>query len=598
MHDLSRTGISSSNAPMLNRTATALALASAALLGCRDDLTSPTSASPHVLADAAPMPAPSDVIPGQYVVLYRSERVALAALTAGGLTAGAPSGTDLASASAQLTTRKLAGGRGVLRQTFGHAVHGFAAALSDSAAAVLRADPDVALVEPDHVMHADAPGVENGGPWGLDRIDQAQLPLDGMYRYGNDGTGTSVYIVDSGINFAHVEFGGRAVTGRDFVTRGGTAADCHGHGTHVAGTVGGATYGVAKNVQLIAARVLDCSGSGSESGVIAALDWVVDQKDETPATPMVVNMSLGGGPAVGLDSAVERTVAAGVTVVVAAGNSTTDACTVSPARAPSAITVGATDVFDRFAGFSNFGSCVDISAPGVRITSAYIGSTTATATMSGTSMATPHVAGSAALYLTAHPRATPAEVLAALTANASTGPIAGLPTNTPARLLNIAFLGGVSVPIPGPILSALGANLCADVQGQSQRPGTPVTIWNCWGGVNQQFVLQSTGEITVYGGTLCLDASPGTLKDGDAVIVWPCWGGREPEVDAYRSRRTRDAQWQVSRRVGAEPRPRHPSRHLDLLGRPEPAVGHAGRELSRPPGGAARPRVAPAAAAG
>ena len=515
---------------MMKRTVLTCVVASAGLLGCRDDVTSPTPAAPLLSADAIPTVAPGAVVPGQYVVLYRRERVALAAGVAITAIDRGAHAADLLSASTRLTTRKLAARGGVLRRTFGYAVHGFAAQLSDSAIAALRADPDVALVEPDHVMHISGSGVESSAPWGLDRIDQAQLPLDGLYHYGNDGTGTSVYIVDTGINFAHVEFGGRAVTGRDFVTTNGTAADCHGHGTHVAGTVGGATYGVAKNVRLIAARVLDCSGSGSESGVIAALDWVAQQKGSAPATPMVVNMSLGGDAADALDSAVARTVAAGVTVVVAAGNSAADACTASPARAASAITVGATDASDSFASFSNYGSCVDISAPGVRIVSAYIGSTTATAMLSGTSMATPHVAGAAALYLSAHPTAAPAEVVAALTANASTGTITALPANTPSRIVDVAFVG-TALPAPtGPttatlVIRATGA--CLTLPGSGVGNALLVTAACGASASGQQWTVQAvgtSGTITAYSGAVCMDDYGGNGQAGDGVGTWTCHG--------------------------------------------------------------------------
>ncbi len=506
---------------MTKRVLVALALASAALAGCHDDALSPQpatrlAADPSRVAHAARAATAGEVVPGQYVVLFRRERVA------GG--ASASTGAALAGATSDLAVRKLAGGRGTLRRTYGHTVQGFAAQLSDSAVAALRADPDVALVEPDHIMRASAGGVESNAPWGLDRIDQERLPLDGQYHSAGDGAGASVYIIDTGINLTHAEFGGRAISGMDFVTSGGTAADCHGHGTHVAGTVGGATYGVAKGVRLVAVRVLDCSGSGSESNVIAALDWVAAQKTANPTTPAVINMSLGGDAAPVLDSAVQRTVAAGVTVVVAAGNSGADACAASPARAPDAITVAATDASDNFAGFSNRGPCVDLAAPGVSIRSAYIGSNTATATLSGTSMATPHVAGVAALYLAANPTAAPARVAAALTTNAIGGPIQGLPANTPMRLLDAAFLSGRGATA-GPMLSALTANLCADVAGVSRAPGTPLTVWGCWGGPNQQFALQPTGELTVYGEALCVDAG-GTLRDGDPVYLWPCNGTR------------------------------------------------------------------------
>ena len=490
---------------------TAAALTTAVLAGCHADATGPRDA-PTVAAPAARATASiGDVVPGQYVVLFRRERMAASTVTAG-----------------ELAARKLAGGRGVLRRTFTHAVQGFAAELSDSAVAALQADPDVALVATDPVVHASAGQVETSAPWGLDRIDQMWLTLDGQYHYTASGAGTSVYIVDTGINLTHTEFGGRAVTGVDYVTSGGTATDCNGHGTHVAGIVGGATFGVAKNARLVAVRVLDCSGSGEGSTVIAGLDWVAQQKSASPGTPMVVNMSLGGGAAPVLDSAVARIVAAGVTVVVAAGNSTVDACTTSPARAPDAITVAATDASDNFASFSNYGACVDIAAPGVSVPSAYIGSNTATATLSGTSMASPHVAGAAALYLSVNPAATPAQVTTALTSNAVGGPIQGLPANTTARLLDVEFLAG-STPVPGlssPIRSAAWP-LCVDVPSGAHTNGTTLQSWTCYSGNdNQRFVVPApgtTGPIHSASG-LCLDALQGGSHNGEVVGLWVCNG--------------------------------------------------------------------------
>ncbi len=509
-----------------SRVALASAAAAASLAGCQTDAVGPRAESLRTSADVAPTAAPGEVIPGQYVVLFRAGRV-LAGVT-DPMSAGPAVAADLATASAHLAADKVARAGGVLRRTYGHAVQGFAAALSDSAASALRADPDVAVVEADRVVRATAGGVESSAPWGLDRIDQVSGPLDGLYHYANTGSGTSVYIVDTGINLTHVEFGGRAVTGTDFVTAGGTAVDCNGHGSHVAGIVGGATYGVAKGARLVAVRVLDCSGSGSESNVIAALDWVAQQRSAAPTTPAVVNMSLSGGAAAALDSAVQRTVAAGVTIVVAAGNATTDACTVSPARAPSAIAVAATDASDNFAGFSNYGTCVKIAGPGVSILSAYTGSTTATATLSGTSMASPHVAGAAALYLAANPTATPAQVTAALTSNAASGKIQGLPANTPSRLLYTGFLLGAALPT-GPIVNGVPLpNVCLDVQGgTATAPALPASLqaWQCHGGANQQFTLQPNGTITVYGGQLCVDVWRARANDGDSVVVWPCNGG-------------------------------------------------------------------------
>jgi len=300
------------------------------------------------------------------------------------------------------------------------ALNGFSAELNAGQVNALSHNPNVAYIEEDGV--ATASTTQSGATWGIDRLDQRALPLSGTYTYNNTGSGVTAYIIDTGILFSHSEFGGRAVSGYDAVTSGGTAQDCNGHGTHVAGTVGGSTYGVAKSVKLVAVRVLDCTGSGSWSGVIAGMDWVAANH----ASPAVANMSLGGGASTAVDDAARRMIASGVTTAIAAGNGNQggrgqNACNYSPARVAEAITVGATDKTDTKTAWSNYGSCVDIFAPGLSITSSWYTSNTATNTISGTSMATPHVVGVAALYLQSNPGASPATVAAALDANATKG---------------------------------------------------------------------------------------------------------------------------------------------------------------------------------
>jgi subtilisin family serine protease len=278
-------------------------------------------------------------------------------------------------------------------------ITGFAAAISEAARAGLIKDGRVERIQDDGVMTLDTVG-----SWGLDRIDQRALPLDSSFVPPNDGSGVTAYIIDSGIRYSHTDFGGRASLGYDFT--GGSGEDCNGHGTHVAGTIGGSNYGVAGNVTLVAVRVFACTTSTSLSMILAAMEWVVLNH----VSPSVVNMSLGGPGDVTLDAAVGGLARAGVTVVVSAGNYNNDACFYSPARADSAITVGATDQYDQRATFSNYGDCLDLFAPGVSIVSDWYTGDAATSTLSGTSMASPHVAGVAALVLAANPSFSPAQV--------------------------------------------------------------------------------------------------------------------------------------------------------------------------------------------
>lgn len=322
---------------------------------------------------------------------------------------------------------------------YDHALQGYTAELSPAALQALRNDTDVAFIQQDQVVtSADS---EANPPWGLDRIDQRSLPLNQSYQYDVAGRNVHAYIIDTGIRSTHGEFSGRIGAGYDAVD-GGAPDDCHGHGTHVAGTVGGSTYGVAKGVTLHAVRVLDCSGSGTTAGVVAGIDWVTANH----ASPAVANMSLGGGADAALDVALRNSVAAGVVYVVAAGNANTDACNSSPAREPLAITVGATDSGDQRASFSNYGTCLDIFAPGVNVLSAWLSGDSAAVWLSGTSMASPHVAGVVALYLEHSPSASPAQIAADLAGNATLYAVGAAGPGSPNRLL-YARLDGVQ-PTP------------------------------------------------------------------------------------------------------------------------------------------------------
>ncbi|ENR2980145.1 S8 family peptidase [Acinetobacter nosocomialis] len=323
------------------------------------------------------------------------------------------------------------GGR--ILQSYDSALKGFAIYLPDTAGTAfieaMKKNPQVLSVENDTVVNIDAT-TQTNPDWGLDRIDQKALPLNSTYSYSQTGTGTTAYIVDTGILSTYQEFSGRVLNGYTAISDGNGTTDCNGHGTHVAGTVGGTTYGVAKNVKLVPVRILGCDGSGASSNVIAGLDWIL----KNGSKPAVVNMSLGGAASSSLDSAVENLYNNGYVMVVAAGNSNTDACTSSPARTSNAITVAATDNTDTRASYSNYGSCVDIFAPGSQINSSWIGSNTATKVLNGTSMATPHVAGVVAELFQSTPTATPQTITSNLL-NQATSDVVKNPSGSPNRLL-------------------------------------------------------------------------------------------------------------------------------------------------------------------
>ncbi|MFW6576609.1 S8 family peptidase [Acinetobacter baumannii] len=322
---------------------------------------------------------------------------------------------------------------GKVLQSYDTVLKGFAIYLPDTAGAAfieaMKKNPHVLSVESDTIVNIDAT-TQSNPDWGLDRIDQKALPLNSTYSYLQTGSGTTAYIVDTGILSSHQEFSGRVLSGYTAISDGNGTTDCNGHGTHVAGTVGGTTYGVAKSVNLVPIRILGCDGSGASSNVIAGLDWILKNGKK----PAIVNMSLGGATSSSLDSAVENLYNNGYIMVVAAGNSNTDACTSSPARVSKAITVAATDNTDTRASYSNYGSCVDIFAPGSQINSSWIGSNTATKILNGTSMATPHVAGVVAEMLQSTPTASPQTISTNLLNQASSNVVKN-PSGSPNRLL-------------------------------------------------------------------------------------------------------------------------------------------------------------------
>ncbi|GAB3162471.1 serine protease [Myceligenerans halotolerans] len=430
-------------------------------------IAAPALAAPSVANAAPPLDDKSliiaadspDAVPGEYIVVLDESEV----------------GIQQVPGKARGLVKKYGG---TVKESYRNAIRGFSVKMSPGQANKLSRDPAVAYVEQNQVVHAT--GTQSPTPsWGLDRIDQRDLPLDDSYTYPNTGSGVTAYIIDTGILTTHQDFGGRASHGIDTVDGDNDATDCNGHGTHVAGTVGGSAYGVAKDVDLVGVRVLDCAGSGTYAGVIDGIDWVT--ADHTAGELAVANMSLGGGYSQAVNDAVADSIADGVTYALAAGNEyASDACDTSPASTPEAITVGATQSNDARASYSNIGTCLDIFAPGSDITSAWHTSNSATNTISGTSMASPHVAGAAALITAANPDYTPQQVRDTMVDNATTGAVTNRGSGSPDALLYVGDDGNTPPdPDPEPEPGCSGSNDDdVDIEDHSTSE-SPITIADC-----------------------------------------------------------------------------------------------------------------------
>jgi serine protease len=346
-----------------------------------------------------------------------------------------------------------------IAQEFGGVLNGVVVNASAQKIQQMLTNPNIEYIEQDQLMSVNPLAQTNANQpnaiWGLDRIDQQSLPLDSNYYYDFDGSGVTAYVIDTGVRISHNEFGNRASHGYDFIDNDADATDCNGHGTHVAGTIGGSAYGVAKNVNIVGVRVLGCNGSGSNSGVIAGINWVKNNA----SGPSVANMSLGGGASQATDDAVNNAVAAGVSFIVAAGNDNRNACNYSPARAANAITVGSTTSNDSRSSFSNYGNCLDIYAPGSSIKSAWYNSNTATNTISGTSMAAPHVAGAVALFLDETPSLSPSQIDTKLSQRSTKNTVSDAKSGSPNELLYTLDGGVIEPPIENELTNGQSVNV-------------------------------------------------------------------------------------------------------------------------------------------
>ena len=475
-----------------------LGMAAAATIALATVAALPAAASQGTITDAGG----PNAIPGSYIVVFKDAAVGAADV-------------------GRRTSEKAAATGAKVEYTYTAALRGFAGAMSERAARRLAAEPDVAYVTQNHTVSLAA--TQTPVPsWGIDRIDQRDLPLNNSYTYPNTASNVRAYIIDTGIRITHTDFGGRAIWGTNTVGDGNNT-DCHGHGTHVAGTVGGTSHGVAKGVQLTAVKVLSCSGSGSFAGIVAGVDYVTSNHTSGPA---VANMSLGGtGSNAALEDAVRNSIADGVVYAIASGNSNSDACNFTPARTPEAITVNASDINDARASFSNFGTCTDIFGPGVNITSAWNTNDTATNTISGTSMATPHVAGVAALIYSVNTGFTAAQVWSRMQTDSTPNKITNPGTGSPNRLLfvnNGGQPGGPTVTNPGNRTGTVGVATSLQM---SASGGTPPYTWSATGlppglSINASTGLISGTPTTAGTYTVTVTARDTANQTGSTTFTW------------------------------------------------------------------------------